>query len=461
MPREIIIILGCIILYWRTLSYSYVSDDVTVSKRMIDDKAYKDKDGKVHQVKNKWRKLWLQFIGTCYWKPLTPHLMVMILHIIICLLIYYAFGRNNLSFLTAILFMINPVNTQGGSIWLSGKIYAVSTALALLMFWCPLLAPGFYYLVKFFSMNALFAPLAFIATPWWFLSILPAVGIYFNRKILKIKSRAGTNNEMRTFSPRKLIPFIKSFGYYFILCIVPWRLALYHSFLWGLGVNKKYNEQAYTPDLSFFVGLLLLTSTIWLTIVNWGTPLSFGLIWFTVNIVMWCNFVTYQQQISERCVHTANVGLMLALASVIISNPILITIFITSYITRLWFIMPMYTNEFWHTHYSISEAPKCNYIWISRGIKSVHVQNFMGAYHDFIEARNCTSWEFKANFNSANMAIALGNFKMADILINEASKCPYDGSEELMIEKLNATKKFLEEVKKNGKVDFNKMQVIR
>ena len=51
-------------------------------------------------------------------------------------MIYLALGKNNLSFLTAILFSINPVNIQG-SVWISGRNYVISSILTLAMFMFP------------------------------------------------------------------------------------------------------------------------------------------------------------------------------------------------------------------------------------------------------------------------------------------------------------------------------------
>lgn len=451
-----------LIMYWRTIYYGLVSDDIEPSRRKVNEVEWKDKEGKQHKLKNVFHKLWVQYIGAVYFSTKVPHLMTLLTHIANCVLIYFVFQRTDVAFLTALLFSINPVNTQGGSVWLSGKIYSFTTTLCLMMFILPGFSPLFYYLTKFFSINAMFSPLAFIQTSHWYLALMPVAGLLLHRRILGVKAKVGTNDEMRNFRWLKLIPFFKSYGYYFWLCLFPWRLALYHSYLWGVGVNKKYNEQAYSikkPGL--WVGLVTFIATAYLIITHWATPFGYGLFWFFINISMWCNIITYQQQISERTVYTANIGLMFALANLIVVSPVLIAVFMSMYITRLYTILPMYENEYWHTEHSMIEARDCNYIWVARGVKKFKVNNFLGAYLDFMQARICTNWEFKANFNAANMAIILQRFDEADNLLKDAEKYRYEGQEASMKSRIEDTRKWLNEVRETKNIDLKKCQIVR
>jgi len=462
-PQVIYLIVSILIVYFRTLNYNFVSDDVDVSRRRADkpslknvQEVYRDKKGKEHKVKNRLHRIWLHTIGAVYFEHSSPHLITLLLHTLLCVLIYYKFG-----ILTAFLFAFNPVNTQGGSIWMSGKIYCISSILAVAIFIFPWIAPILYLSTKWFSINAMFAPLAFIHTPHWWLATMPIIGWYMFKRILKTKRIYGTNNEMAKAHLLKVVPFIKTYGYYMFLCLVPWRIALYHSFLWGVGVTKRYNQDAYRPDKSFWLGLLLMCFTVSTISWFWGTPLSFGLLWFFVNILMWCNFITLQQQISERCVHTANIGLMYALAYVISPHPIAIAVVMTFYLTRLWFIMPMYKNEYWHTEYSKTESPRCAYIWVSKGLKKNAMKDYVGAFYDFMEARHITPWEFKANFNAANMAIIMQDFNTAENLLNDASKCPYQGSQRKLNKLISVSREVIKQAKEKKVIDMNKIQIVR
>lgn len=479
-------------MFKRTINYGFVSDDIAPSNRKIDDDHYFTKqdieDNQVeqqkhqqlmqdnswnsfykapppivhkHKVKNIFHKLWLEFIGAVYWKKQRAHGMVIALHTATCLLIYALFGFTSAAYLAAVLFAINPANTQGGSIWLSGKIYNISTILALLMFMVPMIAVPLYLLTSFFSINALFAPVTFLMTPYIMLAFLPLLGIKMYSKILEVKKKVGTSSEMRSISPRKFIPYVKSLGYYTTLCLFPWKLALYHTFLWGLGVNKEYNKRCYSLNKSFYLGVAVFITLVGSIIYWWGQPFTFGLLWYLVNISMWCNAITYQQQISERCVHTANVGLMYALACIIINYPVVIACFVTMYVVRLYKMMPMYTNEYWHTEYSMLESPDCNYIWIARGMKKYALKNHIGAMYDFLEAKRCAPWEYKANFNAANMAVLAQDFKMAENLLDDCEKCMYDGQEAMMLAQVNQARAWIKEVRETKSIDMNKCQTVR
>ncbi len=461
----IIIILVNFGIYWRTLRYGFVSDDIEPSKRKKDNNKYwlKEQDIKTepHTVKNWWHRMWLQTTGAVYFKKQEGHFITMLLHTINCLLIFLVFGKNYTTLIAALLFSINPVNTQGGSIWLSGKLYSISTMLGLLMFSCPLLAPGFFFLTKFFSINAIAIPLVFLATPYWYLAFMTPLGVYMYRKILKQKRKVGTNFAMRKIAPHKIIPYLKSFGYYFFLCLAPWRIALYHSFLWGLGVHKVYDSHHYKLNKDFWYGLFCFLGVTYGIVATWGSLTSFGLLWFIINITMWCNIVTYQQQISERCCYTANIGTMLFLASIIHTYPLAIAVVFTYYLTRLFHIMPMYENEYWHTHYSVAGSPKCNYIWVARGQKKFRVQNYLGAFLDYMEGKNCTPWEFKANFNAANMAVILQKFKLAEALLDDAEKCMYRGHEEDMTKRIKATRDWIKESLETKNINLAKVQTVK
>lgn len=485
--------IGILILYWRTLKYGYVCDDLEPSKRRKDDNNYFTREdmqhniqenGRIaaennknkdvpnyvpliftpisHKVKNIFHKLWLEIIGDVYFSSKRAHLITLTLHVITCNLIYYAFGANYLSLLAAWLFAINPINSQGGSIWLSGKNYNISSIMALLMWLLPAIAPIPYFIVKFFNINAIFSPLIFVQTPYYYWIFLPLFGVALHSWILKIKKDVGTNSEMSGVKPIKIIPFFKSFAYYTLLCIVPFRLALYHHFIWGIGVNKHYNKIAYKISPMFFTGLFLFSGMAYLVYYYWGFAPSIGIMWFMINIAMWCNVVTFQQQISERCVHTANIGLMYALAWFIIPFPLLVMVFITFYLTRLWYAMPMYKNEYWHTEYSAIEDKDCNYVWISRGVKKYFTQDYVGAFFDFIEAKRCSPWEFKANLNAANMAIIMQNLPQAEALLNDCEHGLYDGkAEKYMLEQVNLSRDIIRVAKETKTIDISRIMIVR
>jgi len=163
---------------------------------------------------------------------------------------------------------------------------------------------------------------------------------------------------------------------------------------------------------------------------NGWIPLTWGLFFFSVNIAMWCNFVTYQQQISERYLYLANIGMMYALASVIIHYPLVITVFITGYLVRLWYMMEMYLNDYWAVEYSIIECKSMHYMWLMRGVKKFMVKDYMGALMDFNEALLYKPYDLKILFNLATTTFILGDIVKAKEYLVKAKEnicLPPDG----------------------------------
>ena len=117
-------------LYIKTLRFRFVSDDFSCWKNPP-------------VAKNAWHKLWLQITGQMkiYAKSIQfiytnkklfmaivrkeemEHLLTLLIHIGICVTIYFTFGVSWISFVAAMLYSTNPVNNQG-TIWPSGRGYA-------------------------------------------------------------------------------------------------------------------------------------------------------------------------------------------------------------------------------------------------------------------------------------------------------------------------------------------------
>ena len=431
----ILLIVLIFILYFRILNYGYVVDDLTV---FIEKKVPKPKEW--------WKILWLELKGDAYFNSKSAHALSLIIHTITCVLIYFTFGRNNISFLAAVLFAINPVNTQV-SIWLSGKPYGVSAIFVLLMFWFPFLSPLFAWLTSYWSVNCILSPLMFLFTKFWYLSFLSIIIFCFKYKEIfrgeKIVS--STNKALISISPRKLIIFLKTYGYYFQQCLWPTRLGFYHKFLYTFGVDKEENRKGYQLTYYFWIGLICvlmpLISTIWLGIGQYGV--SWGLWWFSVNIVIFCNFITMNQGIGLRYCYLANIGLSLALANILINYPLLAVVFIVYYTTRLWLMAPMYKADFWLTEYQIFEEPEFHYVWLLRGNNRFGNEQFKEALSNYFEALRWRKNDFKTNFNIASCYIALGKTRQAREYLIIAERCEHGDQEESKADFINRAKEII------------------
>ena len=305
--RILAIIAVNLLFYWRTLKYGYVSDDIQVSQNPM--------------PAGRWKKLWAEFRGSAYNTPKVEHAITLAVHCVVCCGIYLAFNQTQAAFLAAILFSINPANTQG-AVWLSGRAYASTAAIILLAYWLWPASPFLYALgMTKWAVSGTLLPLAmfpyhpvvsllcgaFLAVKWKRLRHLHAGS--------KIDS---STKRMREIHLRKLILYVKTFSYYFTMCLFPIRLGMYHKFFYTFGLTGKDSEEWYKKDFHFWGGCVLLALYSVLMITNWGNPIGLGLWWYFIFMSMWCNIVTIQQAVAERYCYLPNVGLMLALAGILL-----------------------------------------------------------------------------------------------------------------------------------------------
>jgi tetratricopeptide (TPR) repeat protein len=370
------------------------------------------------------------------------------------------------------LFSIHPINIQE-TVWISGRNYITAAILTLLMFLFPKVSVLFYYFASYFAVSHWFAPLYFIFTPYWYLIfMIPA--IFFltkrNRRVLKIKmwetNVKTTNFEMRKIKPAKIIPFLKTFGYYFLLCIFPFVVGIDHQFLYGFGTNKTDNKKGYEFD-KYLAGGLICALLPFIAYFTGFKGVAMGLFWFAFNIAMWCNFVTIQQQVSQRYTYLACIGMMYAISCLIINYPLVITVFITAYLVRLWYTMPILINDYWATLGTKHEMKGFHYEWLMSGVKKFCFKNFPGALADFQEAYRCKPYDFKVLFNLANTFFVLGNLPEAKKFLALSKENIYDEMEEDAVPYIEKFDEYLKEQEKTWKpgimvqIDLNRIMVVK
>src|SRR3990167_1736912 len=229
-------------LYFRTLKFKFVSDDFSVFHNPP-------------VFKNAWHKRWLQFTGACKLKGPTfsfvwfkglkmgiikteeqEHLLALLIHIAICVSIFFAFGANHVSFVAALLYSVNPVNNQG-TIWPAGRGYALPVLCLMLAIAVPLLSPVFIYFGMWYTVGFHGIPLALIGSPHWYLLVPALICLLIH---------------WRKFN--KAIIFIKPYGFYLTLCLIPFRITFYHHFLQSMAGCQKERWHSIW-DKFFWIGI--------------------------------------------------------------------------------------------------------------------------------------------------------------------------------------------------------------
>jgi len=417
---ELIIIFALnILLYAKTLRYKYVSDDLSTFHNPP-------------KWKNKFHKWFLWVLAQYKWTEKWDHLMTTLVHSAVAMMIYLAFGANQVSFWAALLFSANPANNQA-SIWISGRGYALATLLLLISLYSPFLAPFSLFGCAYFNIGYL-APLALVGSNNWHVLIwMPFIWWFWWKRFRKDVVFKAKNEEVvedSKFHLRKLVLAIKTVGFYLSLCLIPFRITFYHSFLQSCAGNDIMKRRAYTmKDKFFWIGLFSIIG--WLSYIYFrGWDLfSYGMFWFYVTIAPFSNLRRVQQECAERYMYMANVGVMIGLVSLIINYPVLLVVFLTMYISRLYTTMRMYSDDFWLIEEAVLEDPGAWYAWHVRGFKRWNNESWREALTMWVMANMISPREFKVLFNIACVLKLLGKKDEAEQFIKKAEANIIPGQE--------------------------------
>lgn len=310
MLEIIFIVLVNVLFYWRTLKFSLIIDDTNRYKEVLiglfnnenfikklpgflsarfyggGSLAYKNKDGK-------WT------IDT-----VSDHALSIFIHTLICVMIYVAFGMNEISLFASLLYSVNPANMQT-SIWLNGRRYALSCLIVLCMIalgnWGMILYP----LIAIFQMTAIFAPLVYGN-----LFIVAVLIILFSfRNVIKGKisdrEKMLRTKDLKEFHPKKIIVVIKLYGLYFLKMLFPRRaMMIYPNFCyWGL--TEEGNKDAYSINFEFLLGIFfILLSAVGIYLFS-GTPQVWWFLFMIVSVLQWCGIISVFQIFADRYISAA------------------------------------------------------------------------------------------------------------------------------------------------------------
>jgi tetratricopeptide (TPR) repeat protein len=164
------------------------------------------------------------------------------------------------------------------------------------------------------------------------------------------------------------------------------------------------------------------------SLLGWNN-ISWGLLWWTICIAPYLNIFRMQQELAERYVYLANVGLMFVLANLIINYPFIITAFLVFYATRLYYYMPAYTDDYWLIEYSVREEPGSWFAWHLRGHKRLEQGCLREALNMFVMAKMLSPKEFKILFNIGIILKMIKQDKEAERFFEEAAKNIIEGQE--------------------------------
>ena len=405
--------------FFKTLKYKYTSDDIPVQQ------LHKDR-----KYRNWLEYRFLQVRGDIRTSPQKNHALTTILHSLLAMFIYLAFGATDISFIAALLFSFNPINNQG-SVWISGRGYVLPPLFILITMTFPVLAPltvgaAMYFNLGFVLVNML---------PLWSMSFLPFIIIYavFLRKKMHhdVKQKADFEmfDEDKKVHPRKLILTLKTLTFYTIHALIPIKTTFYHSFMQSLAGSGK--EKGYSLDRYFWLGIPIVAGMVWKIFFTPWDLISFGLIWWVVGLLPFLNTFRLSQEIAERYAYAPLVGLMLALAHICVGNPALTAGILAMYATKLWFWMDSYQDDFFLVEASCLNSPQSWFAWHVKALKRWDVQSHKEAMLLWTMAKMISPKEFKILFNLATMLKIHNQHAEADAFIKEAERNVPKGQEKM------------------------------
>lgn len=395
-----IILLANFVFYFKTLSYRYCSDDIPSSQRL--------------PHPNKWMHRYLVLEGHLKSTPVIDHAITMMLHSLVCVGIYLGFGQSDISFWAALLFSFNPVNNQA-SVWISGRGYALS---ALGMTWAfafPIMSPIFLFLATYSNAGFLM-PIVILgsSTPLMMVT-MPFIWKFHSRNFKKnVVARMDTEMfvEDKRIHVGKLILATKTFGFYLAHALIPFKTTFYHSTFESISGSRM--KHAYTFCRFFWIGLLALATIAWYVSTHKWDMVCFAMLWWCIAIAPFCNLIRMSQESAERYCYVPNCGLMFILATVIHAHPAVVTGFMLMYMTKMWFYMDAFQDEYYLIEYACLHSPDSWFAWHIRGHKRWETQSYKEALIMWVMARKIAPNEFKILYNLAVVCLVANHKKEAD-----------------------------------------------
>ena len=271
----------------------------------------------------------------------------------------------HLAFLSTVLFLVHPLGAQVIA-WISGIGYLLGFTIsmgALYLVQCGYLSGwvdgqwGFFLLLGGFGLlqvlavEAIFPSvgttliLAFLGYwPFAVLSGLISLGGAVGTLKTAVSLRKSAFEEQKMgrstkLSWRKGIVAMKSLQYYVKLCFFPKSMGLYHTYMYHYPV-----PQVEQPDRDFLLGLGILIAGITSFFLA-PLPVALALVWFGAYILIFLNWVTAHQFVSERYAWMPTVGVCILLAWALSPWPWAFALLAGIALTRTWMHIPTYYDE--------------------------------------------------------------------------------------------------------------------
>lgn len=290
--------------------------------------------------------------------PYKHHLLSFLFQLLNIILIYKFLSFRfdpRIALLATMIFSVHPVSVQNSG-WISGINYVwslfgtlVSLNLANQIDNPFILAPLVVLSTAFSTFTLMPGSLTWIILLFlgeWTAGVTALVtgGLILAHQawvVIRYRSNAFKEQNMgksTTVYWRKSIIMVKTFLYYLKLVFFPKRLGLFHTY------GYHFEEPLEHVNSEFWVGLLALSTYVFLFFIS-PVIVKFGLLWYFVYLLVFSNFITAQQFVSERYCFISSLGFSVVMAYCLQNYPVVIAFILGIYVMRVWFHLPSYKNE--------------------------------------------------------------------------------------------------------------------
>jgi len=431
----LVIVVVCLAVYFRSLNYQPVVDDVSNRVKHNQPEA-EDQHSLIVKVRR-------ALDGNYPVRSIQlDRAITIVIHIIVCCLMCAAFG----TLVPSLLFAVNISNNQV-TLWLNGKRYGINTIVCLLAYISPWFIP-LWFITPYFQASAISFPLLLaFKYNFWLLSAIP-LGLLLGRKFLINwgKSRIKSNNFpfFTDWNNGKICLIAKTFTFYLIRGLIPFIPSMYINYLRNYGLLNEDTDRAFKFDLAAAFGFLLIVTIPILFVVN---PTFFlGLMWWLVTIAVFSNYITVTMIFAERYMYLPNVGLMLFLTNLLsLIDPQLWLLVFGLYVGRLISYMPMYRDLDTFFEHHLYTDPTNDTGWVGAINIAVAKKDSATGLQLTNRALNAGAMSPRIWINRAALIAAYGDKKMAFECLDEADLRCTDGYRDIMLPKINQLRKEISE----------------
>ena len=329
----LLILVGVVVLYLRTIRYNYVIDDSVKRSGYYVEAPLGAPPEKLYSS-----------------RPSVSYRLFMIgMHCVNTTVIYLLWG-----WVPAAIFAFHPIGAWGTA-WVTGNYYATTLYFMLIGYYILsvfnnvfgfLAASALYVAALNSTVSALAFPFFLIATGnlWGFPMLYPLFKFFTGRRFQTgYNLRSSFTREHRVkapFTPRRLVLMVKVMARYIYTVLFPDKMYFFSPFGENVHDNQKCYDDMHRMNQEFWTSLLVC-----LVVLTAGMMIHpLGTLWFFLFTGVHTQYKIMGQFFAIRYMYTAMVGMCIVVGTAIQSFPILLTVVLTYLILRTHFYIPAWSS---------------------------------------------------------------------------------------------------------------------